>query len=249
MPLPLSLTHHVQGLDDVGQLTHPSFAPAWESTNNTSQRGPDPTLLTGKNFLDKFRQGLSGYIERVRPHVYDDDATNDRDLVNAFFTPTSDDDEDQRFGIGPRGIVASKTSGRGDRASDWQLELNPWRSSGAFSAGDFKIGGNAGMSPSVFVSKGPFRVDAGYGFAPAPIPMGAAAPEAKPSKWAKLSVDFQPERGPQTPPEVTIDRAFESEDMRPYAPAKDYGAMETARDAAEKLVNDYREANPYWYRP
>ena len=121
--------------------------------------------------------------------------------------------------------------------------------SGAFSAGDFKIGGSSGLSPSAFISKGPVRFDVGYGFAPIAPPDGVRLPESQPSKWARLSLDIQPERGIQTPAEVAVDRALESDDMQPYVSTQNYDRVETAREAAQKLINDYRAENPYWYRP
>lgn len=234
MPSPLSPTHRIEGFDDIGQLTHPSFAPAWQSTNNTAQRPPDTTLLRGKNFLDRFKQNVTSNVPIPN---------------NLFSTSVSNPDEDQGLSIGPKGIVAS---GRGELDNDlprWQLELNPWIGSGSFSAGDFKIGGSSGVSPSAFVSKGPVRFDVGYGAAPVFSPEGFRPAKSQPSKWAKLSVDIQPERGVQTPAEITVSRAFETDEMRPYAATPNYDRVETAREAAEKLVSDYRAENPYWYRP
>jgi len=233
VPLPLSSTHHIQGLDDVGQLKRKSFAHPWQSTNDTSQRPQDTTLLRGRNFLDRFKQTLTNNVP-----IPD----------NVFSTANSNQDEDRRLSIGPRGIVASESSGI-TKTPKWELELNPWMGSGAFSAGDFKIGGSSGLSPSAFISKGPVRFDVGYGFAPIALPDGVHLPESQPSKWARLSLDIQPERGIQTPAEVAVDRALESDDMQPYVSTQNYDRVETALEAAQKLVSDYRAENPYWYRP
>jgi len=225
VPRPLSKTFDVTGFDNEGDLERSMGGGGFSSLFSFTE--PEDKGLTGKRFLKKFRDNLNQFGQSTEYSL----------------TPPADTESKNRVSVGPTGFSVTENTEMGT-APKWSLELNPWMQSGSFRANDFQIGGTAGYYPSAFISKGPFRLDVGSGFAPVPTPEGTQSNLTAPGKWAQLSVDLQPKQVFGTPAEVAVDEAVSGL----LAPTQSKPRIKTAREEADEFLSSYQEANPDYYR-
>ena len=222
MPNPLSETFRVSGIYDFEPITKKAI-----SVKNPQDKELDKrSRLNAKNFLDGAINSLPTFGS----------------LREYNLTPDSSEGGKQ-MAIGPTGLRLSESE-EGSNRPKWSLELNPWMGGGSFRAGDFQIGGTAGFSPSAFISKGPFRFDAGYGAPPIPYAEGTQSTVSGPENWAKLSVNLQPERAAGTPAEVSVRQA-----VSPFVTTREESKPKTAREEADELISKFRQTNADWHRP
>lgn len=222
MPNPLSETFSVPGIDDFDPITKTPIA-----VKNPLDKDLDNRVkLNAKNFLDSAVNSLSAF-GRLREYG---------------LTPPNTDDKKQ-VTVGPTGLMVSELGEDNDKPR-WSFELNPFAKSGAFRAGNTSIGGTAGVAPSAFIQKGPLRFDYGYGSAPVPVLPGTEILQTEPGHWGKISVDFKPEIGINTPAEVSVGQA-----VAPFIESTQDSVPQTAREAADELIYSFRRQNPDWHRP
>lgn len=224
MPRPLSKTFNAPGVDDFDALPKEAIGSTSFGISPLFQ-SEDTSRLTPKNFLKKAASSLSSFGQSTEYNL----------------TPSGDEGKN-KVTVGPTGFNITENVETSKPV--WALELNPWMQSGSFRAGDFQVGGTASFAPSAFISKGPFRFDVGYGAPPVPIPEGTEPRMSGPENWAKLSVDFKPERTVGTPAEVSVGQA-----VSPFVGTREEPKTKTAREEADELISRFRQTNADWYRP
>jgi len=183
------------------------------------------------------------------------------ELLNAFQSGSiSNEDETGRVSVGPGGFTITNDSALNppeDQSKVWSLEVNP--SGGALTKGDFAVGGTFSPSKSGFISKGPFRLDAGYGVVDAYQPPADIqdprltqaqqfSKQGGPEPWAKLGFEFgvpkEMRMGPVNSPKSVLDQA-----VSPFVKNDQVVPVKSAREEAEQFINDYRTQNPEAWRP
>lgn len=221
-------------------------------------------LVTAKEFLDRAKGDVWDKVLSHGPA---------ETLLNALTTGgVTAGDQTGQLSVGPGGFTITNmgkpddSSGATpvapmDRSKLWSLNVNP--SGGSFSKGDFAAGGTFGPNKSGFISKGPLRLDAGYGVVNPYTPsenlqdprLTAAQQFSKqgtPEPWAKLGFEFGT---PTKQRAAGVASDFQSksaldEAVAPFVKQEQDAPLKSARDEAEQFINDYRSQNQdAWWRP
>lgn len=145
--------------------------------------------------------------------------------------------------VGPSGINLNKRGA--DGRPEWALSVSPAASSAGLRVGDdFSVGASwAKGNPSGFLSKGPVKVEGGYGRPP------GFDGSATPGGWGQVSfsaggsgpVDVESQVGGVA---GAVDQA-----VSPYVRQERLAEPVSARDEMERLLQERRSSDPYWYRP
>lgn len=159
------------------------------------------------------------------------------------------EDDTGKVSVSPNEIRLQRK--REDGSPDWSLRVSPTGKTAALGLGqDFEVGGSwAAGNPSGYARIGGMRLRGGYGRAPSGFGApGPEQPDAKPGGWGLLSYTTGEKAEPFKDPDGTASHAAVSEAVSPYVREEAQTGL-SARDELERELVEYRQKNPYWYRP